>query len=168
LYVRPDAATKPALRYAGNRSERYLDPDDERYELREDTGRYQYGPWAWPLVHGWARSLDYLSEIGVEQIWSRTQSLVGRLHRGLSGLPDVSVVSPMPPGAGALVTFSIPGITAQQARKSLLDDYSIWIKAVPGARNLLRASIPFFTTEDEIELLIRAVEALLRRAAGPR
>jgi cysteine desulfurase/selenocysteine lyase len=166
LYVRPDALIEPALRYAGNRSERYIDPDHDRYELREDAARYQYGPWAWPLVHGWARALEYLSDIGVERIWRRTQSLVNRLHDGLADGPHVTVVSPRPPLAGALVTFALPGASGPQARDVLLNEHRIRIKAIPGARNLLRASIPFFATDDEIDLLSRAVSDLGRQASA--
>lgn len=160
LYVAPDAVERLALRFAGNRSEAWIDPDAAAYELRDDARRFEYGPWAWPIVHAWAVALDYIDHVGRAAIWQRTQALAARLHERLGGLPGVEVLTPAPEAAAALFTFDVAGISAADAAARLAADWGIRIKAVPGERGRLRASLAMFTSQADVDRLADAVERI--------
>lgn len=157
LYVRPDPTVELSLRYAGGRSERSLSLRDETYELRDDAGRYQHGPWAWPLIHGWAKAVEYLDSFGITQIHSRTMEVSRRLRSGLEEIPGVELLSPAPPTTGPFLTFRLEGAHAHEVAATLYRKLNIRIKAASDPADLLRASIPFFILDEEVDLLIDGI-----------
>lgn len=164
LYARPESIERIGLLYAGNRSEAWFDHESDTYGLHSDARRFEYGPFAWSIVHGWAAALDYLNGIGHDKILARTRELVAALRSGLLGIEGVEVATPPPETSGALVTFSIAGMTATDVRDRLLDEYHIRIKALPNDRHL-RASLAFYVLDTEVDILIHAINRL---AAIPR
>ena len=157
LYVRPDQRDALRVTYAGGRSESLLDWETDRYESKPTAKRFQYGPWSWPLVHAWATALDFLDGYGLEAISDRTAALTTRLKHGLNALEGVSVLTPETfDRSAALVTFSTPG-NAVEVRDRLREEWNIVIKATHSTCEALRASIPFFLVEEEVDLLIEAV-----------
>src|SRR5262245_30130180 len=133
LYVRPEVLDRPELRFAGNRSEAWLDAASEQYELRSDARRFEYGPWAWAIVHAWASAIEYLERAGRDEIWERTQRHVSALRERLGELPGVRVLTPA--AAAALVTFEVDGVPGDEVQSRLLAA-GIRIKALPDHRRL--------------------------------
>lgn len=163
LYVRPESIEKIELRYAGNRSERWFDYESEAYGLHNDARRFEYGPFSWPIVHGWAAALDYLDTIGHETILARTHSLVAALRNGLLEVERVEVLTPAPEVAGAVVTFEVVGVAAKDVRARLRDEYHIRIKALPNNR-YLRASLALYISDAEVEMLVESVRRIATTA----
>lgn len=160
LYEHPDRRHALEVTYAGGRSEARLDFEQDQFEMRETAERFQYGPWSWPLVHAWAFSADYLQDIGLENIWNRTVALTTRLKEGLKEMPGAELYTPASPDlSAALVTFGLEGHTGE-ALTQALRDRNIIIKPLPHTREGLRASMTFFTLEEEVDLLLEAVKAI--------
>jgi cysteine desulfurase / selenocysteine lyase len=159
LYVREHSLDRLALRFAGNRSERRLDPETNRFELHEDARRFEFGPWSWPIVHSWAASVTYLEGLGRDAIWRHTQRLTGRLRDALSEVGGVRVLTP--PDAAALVTFELAGMDAAEAARRLEAEHGIRVKGLPNMRGCLRASIAVFSSDDDVDALAVGVGALV-------
>jgi selenocysteine lyase/cysteine desulfurase len=163
LYVRRERLDDLAVTYAGGRAERWLDFEEDTYALHDSAERFQFGPWSWPLVHAWAAALDYLDGIGVGRIWARTSALTDRLKAGLAEIPGVALYTPLPAEcSAALVTFGVAGWTGEALRLALRERWGIIIKPLPHGREGLRASVPFFLLEEEIDLLVAALGELAR------
>lgn len=157
LYVRPGRLDALRVTYAGGRSESFLDWHGDRYASKPTAERFQYGPWSWPLVHAWASSLEFLDRYGVDEIASRTASLTSRLKDGLRALEGVDVLTPQSfSRSAALVTFTTP-VDPIGLQDRLRDRWNIVIKATHSTCEGLRASLPFFLLEEEVDLLIEAV-----------
>ena len=108
-------------------------------------------------MHAWATALDFLDGYGLEAISDRTAALTTRLKHGLKALEGVSVLTPETfDRSAALVTFSTPG-NAVEVSDRLREEWNIVIKATHSTCEALRASIPFFLVEEEVDLLIEAV-----------
>lgn len=168
LWVRRDAVPRIALRFAGNRSEQHLDEARLRYRLRPTADRFEYGPWAWPLVHAWARAAAYVDSLGRSAIWARTCLLTARLKSGLGAIDGVHVLTPVDPSrSAALVTFAIDGVSGEALSHEMRTAYNIHIKHVPTLPNALRASIAFFTSEDEVDLLLGAIRDIVGSSVAP-
>lgn len=167
LYVREERLYDLQVTYAGGRSEKSLDFDNDRYELNDTSQRFEYGPWSWPLIHAWAYAAGYLDQIGLDNIWQRTEALTTRLKQGLKQIPGCTLLTPEAPEfSAALVTFGIEGCDGQKLCEMLRQRWNIIIKKpIPASINGLRASIPFFLLEEEIDLLL---EALMVVAAEER
>jgi cysteine desulfurase / selenocysteine lyase len=158
LYVRRDRLDTLAVTYAGGRAEQALDWQSETYVLHDSAERFQYGPWSWPLVHTWAFACDWLDAIGLDAIWQRTAALTTMFKDGLREIPGVTLHTPTSPElSAALVSFDLEGVSGAQLTQALRERWNIIIKPVPNAAPGVRVSIPFFTLEDEIELLTSAV-----------
>jgi selenocysteine lyase/cysteine desulfurase len=162
LYVRPGSLDRLRLVYAGIRSEAALDPEAGTFALRDDARRFEYGPWAWSLVHAWATGVEYLERLGPAEIWEKTQRLVDWLRERLAAIDGVEVLTPPSGEAAALVTFELPGTaTGEQLSARIRAEHGIRVKGVPGDRCRLRASIAVYTSQEDVEALAGAVEALV-------
>ena len=163
LWVRRERIGDLAVTYAGGRSEKSLDFCKDRYELHDSAQRFQFGPWSWPLVHAWTTAVDWLAAIGSEAIWERTQALTHRLKEGLARIEGTELYTPHGSGSSAaLVSFGLDGWTGQHLVQTLRDRWNIVIKPLPHTKEGLRASIPFFLLEEEIDLLLHALQELQR------
>ena len=164
LYVRQEALDAVQVRYAGGRAEQWLDPVADTFALRETAERFQYGPWCWPLVLAWAFAVEYLSAIGLEAIWERTVALAGRLKEGLAQIPGAVLYTPRSPQrSAALVSFGLAGWKGEELSQALRDEWNMVIKPLPHGREGLRASIPFFLLESEIDELLAALNSLAKQ-----
>ena len=161
LYVRREIVDQLPVTYAGGRAEAWLDFESDQYELPDSAARFQYGPWSWPLVHAWAFSADWLGALGVEAIWQRVQLLTRRLKDGLVEIGGAEVFTPDSSTlSAALVSFGLAGWKGKQLAEALKNGWNIVIKPLPHSREGLRASVPFFTLETEIDTLLSALRAL--------
>ncbi len=164
LYVRPESVESLKVVYAGGRAEKWIDFQTDKYELLDGAGRFQYGPWSWPLVHAWAAALDYLDEIGLEEIWDRTVALTSRLKNGLRSIPGLTLHTPESPEmSAALVSFGLEGWTGERLCQELRDRWKIVTRPLFHGRVGVRASLSFFLLEEEVDLLVEAVRTLARQ-----
>jgi selenocysteine lyase/cysteine desulfurase len=161
LYLRRERLDDIRVMYAGGRAEAWFDNAADTFALKETAERFQYGPWSWPLVHAWAAAADYLCDIGLENIWARTAALTTRLKTGLAQIPGVVIHTPAAPEASAaLVSFSVAGWDGDDLSGALRARWNIMIKALYLSANGLRASVPFFLLDAEIDLLVDAIAIL--------
>ena len=155
LFVRDPDAEQIQVTYAGGRSESKLNWHTHEFAFKDGAERFQFGPWSWPLIHAWSTSLDYLENIGIERIWERTRTLTSQLKSGLSEIHSVSLDTPaISEESAALVSFGFQGRTPEELRDRLRGKHNIVIKAVYATRKGMRASIPFFLLEKEIDFLL--------------
>ncbi|MDE2999319.1 MAG: aminotransferase class V-fold PLP-dependent enzyme [Gemmatimonadota bacterium] len=167
LYAGQDSRDRIRVTYAGGRAQAWVDFREDRFALKESTERFEFGPWSWPLVHAWAVAVEYLTGIGLEAIWARTATLTTRLKQGLSEIPGVRLFTPLrPEQSAAVVGFNLDGWQPPDVRDALRSRWRIVVKAFDTTRRGLRASVPFFLLEEEIDLLLRAVATLASEGPG--
>ena len=105
--------------------------------------------------------MDYLAEVGLDAIWVRTVALTDRLKVGLSGVDGVRLITPRSSErSAALVSFKLDGWDVFTVRDTLRARWNIIIKAFRTTQDGLRASVPFFLLEREIDLLVEAIQTL--------
>jgi selenocysteine lyase/cysteine desulfurase len=140
-------------------TEYVVDPTAKRYEVWERD---------FAAVLGLGAAIDYALDWGLPAIESRIASLAATLR---SRLADAGA---RVHDAGArkcgLVTFSVDGTPAAEIKARLAEanintslstrtsaQYDFTARALP---DLVRASVHYYNTEDEIDLLVRQVEKL--------
>ncbi|HUG13943.1 MAG TPA: aminotransferase class V-fold PLP-dependent enzyme [Thermomicrobiales bacterium] len=166
LYVRRERLDALQVTYAGGRAESAMDWQADTYELHDSTERFQFGPWSWPLVHTWAFAADWVTDIGLNDIWQRTAALTMMLKDGLREIPGATLHTPTAPGrSAALVSFELRGLSGAEITGELRERWNIIVKPIPNAAPGIRVSIPFFALEDEVELLTNALGDLASDAA---
>ena len=163
LYVHPDRLEALQVTYAGGRAEAWLRYDTDDYALKEGAERFEYGPWSWPLVHTWAFAADYVTEIGLKSIWARTAQLTDRLKQALDAIPGVTLHTPLEAErSAALAAFSVARWDGEALTRALRErgPKPIIVRPLTIAHSGVRASVPFFLLEEEIDLLAEAIRCL--------
>ncbi|MDV2482233.1 aminotransferase class V-fold PLP-dependent enzyme [Methanoculleus sp. Wushi-C6] len=119
-------------------------------------------------------AVDYLSAIGMDRIRRHEERLTARLIAGLSALDGVTVYAGRKPGSRiGVVSFTIDGVHPQEAAQLLDEEADILVRSghhccQPLMEHLnlpngtVRASMAAFTTEQEIDLLVAAVDEISR------
>ena len=141
----------------------------DRYEMRADARRFELWERSPALVLGVGRAAVYAMDIGLEAIWERVSMLGEKLRMVLSAEDGVTVRD-IGTVRGAIVTFTVDGHEAEKV-KAALHAQSINVSTVTpysarfdmdarGLPNLVRASVHYFNTEDEIDRLVAAIAAL--------
>jgi cysteine desulfurase/selenocysteine lyase len=146
------------------RSAEWVDPSTFRW--RPDATRFETWEMNYAAVLGLGRAVDYALGWGIDRTWARIRALAGTLRQGLSTVHGV-VVRDTGRVQGGLVTFSVDGIDAREVRMRLAErGIRVSVSAADGQlldfrrRNLpdlVRASVHYFNTEDELDAFVDAV-----------
>jgi cysteine desulfurase family protein len=168
VYAAPGHQPPPLLRGGtGSASEREVQPD-----FLPDC--YEAGTHNLPGLAGLLAAVDFLERTGPAAVERRESALCERLLRGALALPGVAAPGP-PPGErrAPVVSLRIPGrdlgeIALELDRRGIA--VRMGLHCAPAAhRSLgtfdeggtLRLSPGFFTTEDEIDAALAALEEIL-------
>jgi cysteine desulfurase/selenocysteine lyase len=119
-------------------------------------------------------AVDYLSAIGMDRIHRHEERLTARLIEGLFATESVRVYAGKRPDARiGVVSFIIDGVHPQEAAQMLDEEADIMVRSghhccqplmdyLGLPEGTVRASLAAFTTEQEIDLLIAAVDEISR------
>jgi cysteine desulfurase / selenocysteine lyase len=142
--------------------------EDDRYEVRDDARRFENWETYVAGKVGLGVAVDYALDVGIDAIWERDRELAARLRAQLA---DVAGVTVHDQGAtkGAIVTFAVAGRSAEDVRAALAaGGVNVSTTTTSSARldlgrrgitELVRASVHYFNTEDELDRLVETVAA---------
>ncbi len=145
--------------------------ETDRYEIRKDAKRFETWESSPALRLGLGAACDYALEVGLGAIWERVASLAAILRAALSQLNGVTVHD-KGRVKGGIVTFSVAGVDAARVRDELLQQQintsvsSVFSTRIDmeqrGLDDVVRASVHYFNTEDELDRLVGAVDEIAR------
>lgn len=144
---------------------------DETYELRGDARRFE----------GWERyvagqlglgsAIDYLLALGVDETTTRLRALAVQLRESLGEIGGVHVHD-KGKELGGIVTFTVDGQTATETKVALREagintsvatgDTARFDLGARGLDEVVRASVHYYNTTDEIDRFEAAVRELSR------
>ena len=141
----------------------------ESYEVRNDARRFENWESFVAGRLGLAAAIDYALDLGMDAIRNRIYALAQRLRTGLNALSGVTVRDLGAEKCG-IVSFTVDGyapadiketlaaqrfnVSASRRSSTLLDMADRQIDA------LVRASVHYYNTEEEVDRLIAAVDSL--------
>ena len=149
----------------------------DTFEIRSDARRFENWEFNCATRIGLGVAARYAAGIGLEPIWQRVQSLASRLRARLREIPGVTVCDRGRTQCG-IVTFLGQGIgpeavKAALARKRINVSVSdaAWTRIDMDARGipaLVRASVHYYNSEEEVDAFAAAVAALLAKSGATR
>ncbi|HEX2766714.1 MAG TPA: aminotransferase class V-fold PLP-dependent enzyme [Candidatus Limnocylindria bacterium] len=172
LYVRRDRIADLTPPLLDIHAATWVAPD--RYEIQPDARRFEN--WESPIAAklGMGRAVDYALDIGLDTIWDRIQPLAARLREELAAIPIVRALD-LGRVKGGIVTFTLDGVAAADVVAALrAQRINTSVSPVTSTRydmearrldDIVRASVHYLTTDDEIRVLVDAVAAI---ASGTR
>ena len=148
--------------------------DDRRYEVRGDARRFELWEVGVAAKLGLVTAIDYALDLGLEAIEERVVDLSGQIRTRLGALHGVWVHDRGERRCG-IVTFTVDGWDAADVSQALREQQiNTSVTAVTGARwdladrgldRMVRASVHYYNTNQELDRLIDAVADLSVRPA---
>lgn len=164
LYIRRERLESLANIFGGGRYVRDYDFETDRFTLADSAERYQHGPLSWPLIYSWARAVRWLQENNRSRIYQRTMELATQLKTALNQVPGITLHTPISgERSAALVSFSLAGWSGAALAAALREEHRIITRALFQEHQGLRASLPFFTHDEEVETLLNAIRVYAKR-----
>ncbi len=141
------------------------------YALRPGARRFENWETMIAAKVGFGVAVDYALDLGLDSIWDRDSYLAAELRQGLGAIDGVTLHD-RGTVKGAIVMFDVDGVEPVRVRDDLHEQginvsYSTRGSSVidfdrRGVESLVRASVHYFNTEDEIARLVRTVDILAR------
>ena len=139
------------------------------YELQPIARRFERYEMSFAAKVGLGVAVEQCNDIGIDRIWSRIQFLSSLLRRKLAEMVDVEVHDRGTQLCG-LVTFTKKGLTADEVQQRLFEKkINVSVSRVMSSRldfeerglvAVVRASVHYYNTEEELEQLVVEVEKL--------
>jgi len=148
------------------------DVGDHDYEIKQGYEGFEAGTPDISGGIGLGAAVDYLSNVGLEDIHRHELSLTARLLHGLQMIDGVSIVGPLDPkNKGAVVSFNVSGLMPQEVALMLDSASNISVRSghhccMPLMKHLglkhgtVRASMYLYNTEEEIDRLLSTLEQI--------
>jgi cysteine desulfurase / selenocysteine lyase len=138
----------------------------DRFEIRADARRFENWETYYAGKIGLGVAIDYALQWGLEAIWARIKHLADDLRRQLSMIAGVTVRDEGVERCG-IVSFTVDGNDADEIQRRLAKAHiNISVSRVSSTRldmearglpDLVRASVHYYNTEEEIECLCRVL-----------
>jgi len=170
LYVRKEVQGQLKPLFLDGHSVREV--TEEGFQLRDDARRFEMYEKNRALALGLGRAIDYALSIGVDRIWQRIRDLSGLMRRKLGALPGVTVHDSGDQQCG-IVTFSVEGVDAEEVKKVLfIKKINVSIGRASSTllymnrkhlTAIIRASVHYYNTEEEIDLLCAALREVVEK-----
>ncbi len=142
---------------------------DGSYAIRDDARRFENWETYVAGKVGLGVAAQYAATVGIDATWERVRMLAARLRAALCDLPGVTVAD-RGETLGAIVTFSVRGRRADDVRAALAAHrMNVSVTDASAARldldargieELVRASVHYFNTDEELDRLVERVSEL--------
>lgn len=169
LYVRKEIQGQIKPIFMDNHATDWVSLED--FQLRNDARRYELYEKNRALTIGLGKAIEYALNIGLDRIWDRIQYLAALLRAQLAQIGGVTVHDFGDRQCG-IVTFSVEGFDAAAIKFRLAEDrINVTVsKAVSTLifmeknhlKSVVRASIHYYNTEEEIQIICKSLEATIR------
>jgi cysteine desulfurase/selenocysteine lyase len=138
------------------------------YTLERSPMRFEAGTPSIAEALGLGAAVDYLREIGMENIERHEKELTKQMYEGFTGLPKVEVYGPEPEFKIGITSFNVGDLNPHDVALALDVSADIMVRsghhcALPLTKNVIRkhgsvrASVYIYNTKEEIDKLISTV-----------
>ena len=167
LYVRRSLLEQLEPPFLDLHAAEWIAPD--RYEIRHDARRFENWETNYAAKIGFGVALDYALQWGIETTWRRIKQLAYQLRTHLSPIPGV-IVRDRGINQCGIVTFTVEGVEADEIQRQLEGQQinvsvsrrnsTLLDMTARGLTNMVRASVHYYNTEEEIERFCMAIEKI--------
>ena len=142
----------------------------DRYEMLPNARRFENWETNYAGKIGLGVAIDYALQWGLDTLWRRIKTLAYNLRARLSTLPGVIVHDRGVTQCG-IVTFSVDGMDPEEIKRRLADQHiNVSVSILSSTRldmeerrlsSLVRASVHYYNSEEEVERFCAALAAMI-------
>jgi len=170
LYIRAEVAEEVEPTFIGGGT--IQDVSSDKFELTSGWHRFEAGTPAIAEGIGLGRAVDYLAQLGMENVRAHEVRLGKALHEGLKKIREVKLYGPEDSADRvALASFNVGDLSPHDVALALDVSKKIMIRsghhcALPTMKEVIhangtaRASLYIYNTADEVELFLSTVEEI--------
>lgn len=160
LYMRRDHVERLRPNWLGWDVGQPFDRARRSYQLQNTAARFEQSTRAWPLYLAFGKAIEFVAGVGLAAIEARVQALRRGFVGQLAALPGMTVLSPLEPALGTgLVTVRVAGWPYDVLQQRLWEEQRI-ITNVIREYDALRFSLAFFTSQNELDIALEAIDGL--------
>lgn len=170
LYARTRSTSRIEPIFLDNHAARWT--GDQEYTVLGDAKRFENWERYFAGVIGLKVAADQANELGMEAVWTRLRQLADGLRARLAKLNGVTLTD-LGVVKGAIVTFAVKdadhtalkmALRSQGINVSVSTQFSSRLDLKGrGLRDVMRASVHVYNTEDELDRFVDALDSLIRR-----
>ena len=145
--------------------------NENAFEIRKDARRFELFEKNRALTLGLGKAIEYALDIGVGRIWQRIQFLATVMRRQLGAIDGITVHDNGEEKCG-IVTFSVHGVGSSHVKSELAEKkihVSVGLAKSTliymnrnGLSTVVRASVHYYNTEEEINGMCEALESIVK------
>lgn len=160
LYVRKDMLDVIQALEVGAYSDKSHDLQTGELTFHPTAQRYEYGTVSTPLFVGLGAGIDFLTKVGMENVWARDAALSTALLDGLKEVPNAEILSPLNQAErSAMITFKMKNIEYLKLQSFLAEKYKLRTRGVGEAGvNGLRISWHIYNSFEEVDRVLEGVK----------
>jgi selenocysteine lyase/cysteine desulfurase len=172
LYVRKEIQDTLKVLFMDGHTAQLI--NENSFEIRKDARRFELFERNRAITLGLGKAIEYALDIGVGRIWQRIQFLAGEMRRQLDSIDGITVHDHGKKKSG-IVTFTVSGVgsshvKAELAKKKInvsvgLDKSTLIYMNRNSLTTVVRASVHYYNTEEEITRMCTALESLVKSGA---
>jgi len=144
----------------------------EYYTLTKSPERFEAGTPAIADAIGLGRAVDYLRQIGIDNIRGHEERLTRCMYEGLLEIPKVTVYGPEPRHRTGVLSFNIADLNPHDVALALDVSANVMVRsghhcAYPVMKEVIhapsgsvRASLYLYNTEEEVDTFLSAVREI--------
>ena len=161
LFVRADALDLIRAQHIGAYSnEGAFSMETGEITLIATAQRYEYGTVNTSLVVGLQAALQFLENIGADNIMRRNQAMATAFERGLRALGAEVLTAAGGTKRSSIISFRLPGIGYQKLQSYLWDTHRLRLRGIyEGGLDALRASLHLYNSFVEVERALEGIAA---------
>lgn len=170
LYINPDRFLEMHPYQTGGDMIREVTLQEAKFEKM--PGLLEAGTLSLAQIYALGKTIDWLSQVGMQNIKKHDQALVKYSYEKLSKIPEVEIYGPKPNERSGLISFNVKNIHPHDLG-TLLNEYGICIRvghhcAQPLHKKLevpatARISFYIYNERQEIDYFIKSLNEIIKR-----
>jgi selenocysteine lyase/cysteine desulfurase len=162
LYINKERLKELAPVYAGAYTDSEYNLETQTLKYRLSAQREEYGTRNTPMVLGLSQAIDFMNDIGMENVARRGRELSLRFRSGVKELTNIDILTPENEQYSAsILTFRIKGIDNLELNQKISRDHKVRLRGIyENDLNAIRISFSIFNTDQEVDYLIETIRAL--------
>ncbi len=162
LYVRPETMDILSPTTVGGYSDAGYDFQAQSLKFQPSAQRYEYGTQNEALYWGMDAAMDFITAIGLENIWEHNKKLADRFYNGLQEIENINILSPVEEKyRSSMISFTIDGHDYKDIANYLMEE-SIRVRTVGEAGlNAIRVSFHVYNNKEDVDRILEELKNYL-------